>query len=85
MNIGTLLGQNGGEVVTDGALTEKNFSCAQAITDVVITSIEQPDFAGAAAELAGVTVTAGDFIYGGITEITFTGTLKLFASTIPRS
>ena len=77
MDVNKMLGLQGGDVVTDGALTGKNYSCAQAIGDVTITSIVQPNFNPTNGQ-DGDVILDGGFIYGAITAITFVGKLKLF-------
>lgn len=78
------LGLQGGDIISNGALTEKNYSCAQAIGEVTITSIVQPDFNPPNGQ-DGDIILDGFFIYGAITAITFTGKLKLYKNHLRNS
>ena len=78
MNIQALMGQFGGQIRSDTTATGK-FMGAQAIGDVTITAIVQPDFSPNNGR-DGDAVPDQGVIYGDITSITFVGKLVLFNS-----
>ena len=78
MNLGILTGQLGGKTVSDGVV-DGNFGCAQAIGEVTIIDINQPDFSPPDGR-KGDTIPDQGWIYGDILTIEFTGKLQLFHS-----
>lgn len=78
MQVGILMGQMGGKIASDTTVAGK-FMGAQAVTEVTITAIDQPNFSPSDGR-TGDTVPEQAFIYGDIESISFTGKLALFYS-----